>query len=175
MISNYCRKTKELFTRPSDFYGEVLQQPDLKGAARYTALTGVFVALGLALRELLLNGSPSLVALVTALLLLLMPAVMLAGVYAWTGFMRLCAGLLDESLPDLPLRLVVAYSVAGFLTLGLGFTLGKWLSLVFLIFQVLGVERMLKCSRWTAVVFVMLPFSIVGVVILLFTLMFKVF
>jgi hypothetical protein len=138
-------------------------------------ITGAFVALELSLKEFLSSGSIPIVALVMAILLLLLPFVFLLGVYAWAAFMRLCAGLLNETLPLAPLRLVTAYSAAGFLAMLFGFSFGIWLSLAFLVFQVYGVERMLKCSRWTSVVFVGLPFSIVGVLFALFTLMFKVF
>ncbi len=160
---------------PSAFYAEALERGDRKAAFRYSLVTGALVALELTAREFFSSGSTSLVLLTSLILLPALPALMAAGVHAWTWFMGLSASLLGEKLPRSPLKLVVAYSVAGFLTMGFGFTVGKWLSLGLLVFQVFGVEKMLKCSRWTAVVFVGLPFCIVGVVVLLFTLMFKVF
>jgi len=175
MFTDYLLKTRSLFTRPSEFYADVLRRGEFREAARYSMITGGCVALELALKELFSSGSAPIVALVAGLLLLLLPCALLLGVYAWSAFMRLCATLLNESLPVAPLRVVVAYSMAGFLAMLFGFSLGKWISLVLLVFQVYGVEKMLKCSRWTSVVFVMFPFSIMSVLLVLFTLMFKVF
>jgi hypothetical protein len=175
MFRDYFEKTKSLFSKPFDFYEGILKRGDFKEASRFSLITGGLVALELVVVEFFSGGSAPIVAAVAIVMMVFLPPLMLAGVYIWVGFMRLCVALLAESLPEEPLRLVVAYSMAGFLAMGLGFTLGKWLSLILLIFQVIGVERMLKCSRWTAIVFVTLPFSIVGVLALLLTLIFKVF
>jgi hypothetical protein len=96
-------------------------------------------------------------------------------IYVWAAFMKLCAALLDEDLSLEPLRRVVAFSVGGLVSLGLGYGLGKWVALVMFVFQVFGVERVQKCSRWTAAVYVGLPFSLVAVLGLLGAFMFKVF
>ncbi|HVM32041.1 MAG TPA: hypothetical protein VMU88_02840, partial [bacterium] len=71
--------------------------------------------------------------------------------------------------------LMVGYSSAGLVLLGLGGWVGKLLSLSTVFFQVLGMERILGCSRWTALLFVFLPFSIFLLLLVFFSLMFKVF
>jgi hypothetical protein len=58
---------------------------------------------------------------------------------------------------------------------GVGFGLGKWLLVSSFVFQFFGLEKMLRCSRWTSAVYVGLPVSLVGVLGALLTLMFKVF
>ena len=78
-------------------------------------------------------------------------------------------------MPLEPVRQVVAYSVAGIALLGLGFGLGKWFCLAVFVFQVFGVEKVLKCSRWTAGVYVGLPFSLVAVLLVFVVFMFEVF
>jgi hypothetical protein len=52
--------------------------------------------------------------------------------------------------------------------------LGLWLALMTFVFQFFGVEKGLRCSRWTAAVYVGLPFGIVAVMFGVVTLMFKV-
>jgi hypothetical protein len=80
-----------------------------------------------------------------------------------------------ETLPLGSVRPVVAYSAAGLVALGVGLGVGKWLALSMFVFQLLGVEKALGCSRWTAAVYVGLPFSMVAVLAGLLTLMFKVY
>ncbi len=163
------------YTEPARFFERTLGQQSLSQALRFAALTGIFVALELGISEAFASSSWAIVALVTALTLVAMPLALVVWVYVWSAFIQLCAFLLQEELPFSPLRLMVGYSTAGLLFLGLGGWLGKLLSLSTVFFQVLGMERVLKCSRWTAVLFVFLPFSIFALLIGFFSLMFKVF
>lgn len=175
MIRQYFENLRFLWFHPGQFYGRTHIPQDEKESFRFANLTGIFVALELGLAEILAGGSVVNVTLVTVVMLLAMPFLVTAGIYLWTGFMRLCAFLIGEALPLEPLRQVVAYSVAGIALMGLGFGLGKWLCLAVFLFQLFGVEKVLKCSRWTAGVYVGLPFSLVAVLLVFIAFMFKVF
>ena len=175
MLNVYINQVKLAYTRPGRFFDEALQRGSLPKALEFAALTGVCIALELGISEAFASSSPAIVALVTFLMLIVMPVVLMAWVYVWSAFIQLCAFLLQENLPFSLLRLMVGYSSAGLLFLGLGGWFGKFLSLATIVFQVWGMERVLKCSRWTAVLFVFLPFSIFAVLVVFFSLMFKVF
>jgi hypothetical protein len=175
MVRHYFENLRFLWFRPGEFFIQNYQPGDEKESFRFANLTGVLVALELGLAEILAGGSKVNVVLVTVAMLLAMPFLVTAGIYVWSGFMRLCAFLVGESLPLEPVRQVVAYSIAGIALLGLGFGLGKWLSLAVFVFQVFGVEKVLKCSRWMAGIYVGLPFSLVAVLLVFVVFMFKVF
>lgn len=175
MIKHYFEDLRFLWLRPADFFTRNYRPGDEKDAFRFANLTGILVALELGLAEVLSGGSLFNVLLVTVVMLLAMPFLVTAGIYLWAGFMGLCAFLVGETLPAEPVRQIVAYSVAGIALMGLGFGLGKWLCLAAFVFQVFGVEKVLKCSRWTAGVYVGLPFSLVAVLLVFIAFMFKVF
>ncbi len=175
MLKDYFQKLKTIWTRTSEFYENILGRGDSSEATRFAAFTGILVALELSFAEVVNGGSMTMVALVTVMMFVFTPFLTLAWVYLWAGFIRLCGLLLGEKLPLETIQLVVAYSSAGLVTLGVGFLWGKWLALITVIFQVLGAERALKCSRRMAAVYVMLPVSMVMVLLGIFTLMFKVF
>ncbi len=175
MIRQYFENLRFLWLHPAQFFSRTAVGEDEKESFRFANLTGVFVALELGLAEILTGGSVINVTLVTVVMLLAMPFLVTAGIYLWAGFMRLCAFLIGESLPVEPMRQVVAYSVAGIALMGLGFGLGKWFCLSAFVFQVFGVEKVLKCSRWTAGIYVGLPFSLVAVLLVFVAFMFKVF
>ena len=175
MVRHYFDDLKFLWLRPADFFVRDFSPERERDAFRFANLTGILVALELGLAEILAGGSVINVVMVTVVMLLAMPFLVNAGIYLWSGFMRLCAYFLGESLPLEPVRQVVAYSIAGIVFVGVGFGLGKWLVLATFVFQVFGVERVLRCSRWTAGVFVGLPFSLVAVLLVFVGFMFKVF
>ncbi len=174
MVKDYFGKLWRLWSGPADFFGET-QALDKKASFRFAVMTGVFLALELGALEALSGGSKWIVALVTFLLLLGFPLLLVVGATLWVHFMRLCAYLTGESLPAEKTLPVVAYSMAGLVALGLGFGLGKWLALSVFFFQFLGVERALRCTRWMAVVYVGLPFSLAAVLFGFFTLIFKIY
>jgi hypothetical protein len=175
MVRQYFENLRLLWLRPGEFFGRNYQPGDERESIRFANLTGVLVALELGLAEILAGGSKINVILVTVFMLLAMPFLVTAGIYLWSGFVRLCAFLVGEPLPLEPVRQVVAYSVAGIALLGLGFGLGKWFCLAVFVFQVFGIERVLKCSRWTAGIYVGLPFSLLAVLLVFVGFMFKVF
>ncbi len=175
MVKEYFDNLKLLWLHPAEFFDRDFGPEGEKNAFRFAVLTGLLVALELGVSEALTGGSPGIVAFVTAILLAGMPLAVTAWIYLWTAFVRLCIYLLGEVLPVAQVRLVVAYSLAGLVGLGLGFGLGKWLALAVFLFQVFGMEKVLSCSRWTAAVYVGLPFSMLAVLAGFFTLMFKVF
>ncbi len=175
MVRHYFENLRFLWFRPGEFFSRNYQPGDEKESFRFANLTGVLVALERSLSEILAGGSKVNVVLVTLATLLAMPFLVTAGIYLWSGFMRLCAFLVGESLPLEPVRQVVAYSIAGIALLGLDFSLVIWLSLAVFVFQVFGMEKVLKCSRWTAGIYVGLPFSLVAVLLVFVALMFKVF
>ncbi len=175
MIKDYFEKLKAVWTKTPEFYESILSRDNSSDAARFAALTGVLVALELGLVEAANKGSISMVAMVVGIMLVVAPFLTLTWVYLWSAFIRLCGMLLGEKLPLKPLQLVVSYSSAGLVTLGIGIFWGKWLALIVVFFQMLGTERALKCSRKTAAVYVMLPVSLVMILLGLFTIMFKVF
>ncbi len=175
MIRHYFEDLRFLWLDPAQFFGRAHIPEDEKESFRFANLTGIFVALELGLAEILAGGSIVNVTLVTVVMLLAMPFLVTAGIYLWAGFMRLCAYLIGESLPLEPVRQIVAYSVAGIALMGLGFGLGKWSCLAVFVFQLFGVEKVLRCSRWTAGIYVGLPFSLVAVLLVFVAFMFKVF
>jgi hypothetical protein len=175
MVKQYFEDLRFLWFRPAEFFGREFGVLAEKDAFRFANFTGILVALELGLVEIFSGSSWVNVTLVMLLFLLGMPFLVNAGIYLWSGFIRLCAYLLGENLPAEPLRLVVAYSIAGIAFLGVGFGLGKWLALASFVFQVFGVEKALRCSRWTAGVYVGLPFSLVAVLTGFVIFMFKVF
>jgi hypothetical protein len=175
MLKNYFGNLKFLWFQPSEFFDSAFNPEDEKSSTRFAVLTGFLVALELGVAEILSGGSALNVALVMAVMLLGMPFATTAWIYLWAGFMKLCAYLLGEDLPWEPVRNVVAYSLAGIALVGVGFGLGKWLALAMFVFQVFGVQKILHCSRWTAAVFVGLPFSLVVVLGIFVAFMFKVF
>jgi hypothetical protein len=115
------------------------------------------------------------VGLVTGVMLVCLPFAVVLWVYLWSFFMGLCAVLLGETLPLEKTRSIVAYSVGGLVALGLGFGLGGVLALVMFVFQYVGFQKVLGHSRWQSAVYVGFPFSLVAVMAIIFTLMFKVF
>lgn len=175
MIKQYFENLKSLWLSPTYFFNRDYDLEGEKAAFRFANLTGILVALELGLAEICSGGSKINVILVTLAMLLAMPFLVNAGIYLWAGFMQLCAYLLGEALPVEPLRQVVAYSIAGIALLGLGYGLGKWLSLATFVFQVFGLEKVLKCSRWTAGILVGFPFFLVAVLLIFVAFMFKVF
>jgi len=175
MIKQYFENLKFLWLSPAQFFNQSFDPGGEKAAFRFANLTGILVALELGLAEICSGGSKINVVLVTLAMLLAMPFLVNAGIYLWAGFMQLCAFLLGETLPLEPLRQVVAYSIAGIALFGLGFGLGKWLSLATFVFQVFGLEKVLKCSRWTAGILVVFPFSLLAVLLIFGAFMFKVF
>ncbi len=174
MIKEYFSNLKNLWLGPAEFFEMNLGSEPEKHAIRFAALTSLLVALELGLVEILSDSSKVTVGIILALMLIGMPFLIVLWVYLWTAFMRLCAYLLGESLPADKVRLVVAYSAAGLVALGLGFGVGIWLALMVFVFQVIGIEKILGYSRWTAAVYVGLPFSLIAVLAGFFTLMFKV-
>ena len=175
MVKEYLENLRSIWSGPADFFERNFGPSGEKDAFQFAVLTSFLVALELGLSEAWSGGSLGMVALVTVLMLIGMPFFMTAWVFLWASFMKLCGYLLGESLPLGPLRRVSAYSAAGLVALGVGFGLGKWLALAVFVFQIFGVEKSLRCSRWTAAVYVGLPFSLVAVLMGFFTLMFKVF
>jgi hypothetical protein len=133
------------------------------------------VALELGLSEALGGGDLRIIAFVTLVLFLVMPFVLSAWVWLWARFITLCSQLLGESLPLDKVRLVVSYSAGGWITLVLGFGWGALLSTVMVFFQALGFEKVLGYSRWNSRIYVGFPFAIMVVLVLIFTLLFKVF
>lgn len=175
MIRHYLQELRALCFDPSGFFARSQGRLTEKDSFRFANLTGLLIALELGLAEVLAGGSWGNVAWVTLAMFLILPFVVNAWIYVWDAFMRLCASLLGETLSPESTRYVVAYSLAGFLLVGIGFGLGKWLALATFLFQVLGLEKTLRCSRWTAGIYVLFPLSLV-LVLLFFTLfMFKVF
>jgi len=175
MFSECLAQLRSLWLQPADFYSRVVQEQGEGGSSRFSVLTALFVALELGLVEAFSDRSIWIVALVTAILLVALPFVVTVWTYLWSGFIKLSASLLGEDLPWEPLRRVVAYSAAGWTALGLGYGLGKWVALATFFFQIIGVEKAFRCSRWTAVIYVGLPFSMVAVLGGFFAFMFKVF
>lgn len=175
MIKQYFENLRQVWLGPSEFFDRSYGLEAEKEAFRFANLTGLLVALELGLVEILSGSSWVNVTLVTGAMLLGMPFLVNAGIYLWSGFMKLCAYLLGESIPLEPVRQVVAYSVAGIALVGVGFGLGKWFALATFVFQIFGVEKVLRCSRWTAGIYVGLPFSLVAVLGGFVIFMFKVF
>ncbi len=175
MVKEYLENLRRIWGSPADFFSQELGFPEEKGAFQFAILTSLLVALELGVSEALSGGSLGMVALVTVLMLVALPFLITAWIYLWASFVKLCGFLMGESLPLAPIRRVVAYSAAGLAVIGVGFGLGKWLALSVFGFQVFGIEKNLRCSRWTAGVIVGLPFSLLAVLAGFFTLMFKVF
>lgn len=175
MVKEYFEKLSQLWMGPVGFFEQDSSHSSEKDALQFAVITSLLVALELGIAEALSGESLGMVALVTLLMLFGMPFLFAGWVYLWASFIKLCGNLMGENLSLQPVRRVVAYSAAGFAALGVGFGLGKWLALAVFVFQVFGIEKSLRCSRWTALIYVGLPFSLVAVLAVFFTLMFKVF
>ncbi|HVZ81164.1 MAG TPA: hypothetical protein VHE12_10290 [bacterium] len=175
MIQRYFQDMRSLWLDPSGFFARSPERLNEKEAFRFANLTGLAIALELGLVEILSGSSWMNVVLVTLVMFLALPFLVNAWIYLWDGFLRLCAFLLGEKVPFTETRSVVAYSLGGFLFVGIGFGVGKWLALATFLFQVLGLEKSLKCSRWTAGVLVLFPLSLVLVLVVFTLFMFKVF
>jgi hypothetical protein len=175
VFKQYFHQLISLWFRSSDFYEKTVKKSDDRQASRFVVLTSFLVALELGLSQAFSGGDLRIVAFVTFLLILFMPFALWVWVYVWSLFIRLCGQLLGEDLPLDKVRLVVAYSAGGWVTLGLGFTLGGLLSVVMVVFQALGFQKVLGYSKWNSVVYVGFPFSLLAVLVLIFTLLFKVF
>ncbi len=175
MVQEYFLNLSFLWLRPSEFFQKHYDADGENKAFRFANITGILVALELGVAEIFSGGSVTNVILVTLVMLLGMPFFVNAWIYLWSGFMKLCAYMLGETLPLEPVRQVVAYSVAGLTLFGVGYGLGKWLALATFVFQIFGVEKVLRCSRWTAGIYVGLPFSLVAVLTGFVIFMFKVF
>jgi hypothetical protein len=175
MVQEYFQNLRFLWSRPAEFFDDNYDADGETKAFRFANITGLLVAVELGVAEIFSGGSIMNVVLVTLVMLLGMPFFVNAWIYLWSGFMKLCAYMLGEVLPLEPVRQVVAYYVAGLAFLGLGYGLGKWLALAIFVFQIFGVEKVLRCSRWTAGIYVGLPFSLVAVLTGFVIFMFKVF
>jgi len=174
MRHGYFIRLWGLWSDPADFFARP-EQGDPSRAVPFAAMTGALLAVELGVWEALTGGSLGMVALVTGLLLLALPVAVLLLSLLWARFMGLCAYFLGEELPKEKVFPVVAYSMAGLASFILGPGLGKWLALSAFFFQFLGLERSLSCSRWSALVFVGLPFSMAAVLVVFFTLIFKIY
>src|SRR5690348_11080896 len=120
MFRPYFDQLKLAYTDPGRFFDQALANSSQSQALRFAALTGVCIALELGISEAFASTSWAIVALVTGLTLVAMPLVLVVWVYLWAAFIQLCAFLLQEDLPFAPLRLMVGYSAAGLVFLGLG-------------------------------------------------------
>src|SRR5579872_4191391 len=129
MAKEYFNNLRLLWFHPAEFFDQGFGPEGEKNAFRFAVLTGLLVALELGISEALTGGSLGIVTFVTVILVAGMPLAVTVWIYLWTAFVKLCAYLLGESLPARQVRLVVAYSLAGLVGLGLGFGLGKWLAM----------------------------------------------
>jgi hypothetical protein len=182
MVTDYLAQLKFLWFRCPEFYEQTFSKSEGKGAIRFAILTSLLVALEIGLSEAFSSGTiwiggSSLrnVGLVTGVMLAGLPFAVVLWVYLWTFYMGLCGVLMGETLPKEKIRSIVAYSVGGLVALGLGFGLGGLLTLVVFVFQYVGFQKVLGYSRWQSAVYVGFPFSLVAVMAIIFTLMFKVF
>lgn len=175
MVIQYLNQLKFLWLRPSEFFEKTVKKSDEKQASRFVLLTSLLVALELGLSEAFTGGDLRLIAFVTLLMVLFMPFVISLWVYLWSLFIRLCGQLLGEALPLEKIRPIVAYSAGGWITFGLGFGWGALFSIVMVFFQAVGFEKVLGYSRWNSRIYAGFPFSLVAVLALIFTLLFKVF
>jgi len=175
MFNQYFSRLFALWLHSSDFYGETVRKSDNKQASRFVVLTSFLVALELGLTQALTGGDLRIVAFVTLLLILFMPLVFWVWVNGWAWFIRVCGLLLGEDIPMEKIYPIVAFSAGGWITLGLGFGLGGLLSVVIVVFQALGFQKVLGYSKWNSAIYVGFPFSIMAVLVLIFTLLFKVF
>ncbi|HET9870529.1 MAG TPA: hypothetical protein VFR02_08550, partial [bacterium] len=110
MFRDYFQQIKLAYTRPGRFFEQALQQGSLSQALRFSALTGVCVALELGVSEAFASSSLPIVGLVTALTLVALPLASVVWVFGWAAFIRLCGFLLQEDLASPSLRLMVGYS-----------------------------------------------------------------
>lgn len=175
MFHQYLNQLFELWFRPSDFFETTVKKSDNQQASRFVVLTSFLVALELGLTQALTGGDLRIVAFVTLLLIFFMPFAFWVWVYGWAWFIRVCGLLLGEDFPIEKVRPLVAFSAGGWITLGFGFGLGGGLSMVMVVFQALGFQKVLGYSRWSSAVYAGFPFSLMAVLILIFTLLFKVF
>ena len=166
---------KELFTNPSRFYGETFLAPDAGRAARFVLFNGLLIAVGLGVHEAAASRSLSwAIAAFAGLLVLVLPFLLLLSVALWTLILRLGTSLLGEPVPLPETRIAVAYSTAGLLPLVFtGFV--PWLALAALVFQVVGLERGLSCSRVRASVLVLFPSGLASLLFLFLMFLFEVF
>jgi hypothetical protein len=175
MFNQYFNQLLALWSRPSNFYEKTVKKSDAKQASRFVVLTSFLVALEMGLTQALTGGDLRIVAFVTLLLILFMPLVLWVWVHGWAWFIRICGLLLGENFPIEKIRPIVAFSAGGWITLGLGFGLGGLLSIVMVAFQALGFRKVLGCSKWNSAIYAGFPFSLMAVLVLIFTLLFKVF
>ena len=175
MVTDYFSRLKLLWFHCPEFYEQTLKKPDAKASIRFAVLTSLLVVVEIGGAEALSGGAIKNVAFVTAVLLAGLPFALVLFVHLWSFFMRLCGVLLGENLPADQLRPIVAYSLGGLVALGLGFGLGGVLALAIFVFQYIGFQKVLGYSRWQSAVYVGFPFSLVAVMGIIFTLLFKVF
>ena len=175
MFSEYLNQLKDLWLRPSDFFEKTVKKGDDKLASRFVVRTSLLVALELGFSEALGGGDLRIIAFVTLVLVLVMPFVLSLWVLLWSLFIRLCAQLLGETLPLDKVRLIVSYSAGGWVTLVLGFGWGLLFSMIMVFFQAVGFEKVLGYSRWNSRIYAGFPFALLAMLILIFTLLFKVF
>jgi hypothetical protein len=175
MIRVYFQKLFSLWIRPVGFFSTAAFEAKPQEASTFAALTAVLVSLELGLQEALSGGTPSIVAFVTLALLVALPFAVLVCGYLWAFFIRLTGFLLgaDLSLPDL--QKLVLYSSGGLVALGVAYLVGKWVALAVLVFQVIGAGEVLACSKVSAYVYVLLPAAMLGVLMAVLALLFKVF
>lgn len=175
MLTDYLSSLKLLWFHCPEFFEQTLKKPDGRSAIRFAVLTSLLVAVEIGLAEALSGGAITIVALVTIVLLAGLPFASFLFVHLWSFFMRLCGVLLGEDLSAEQLRPIVAYSLGGLVALGLGSGLGGVLALAIIVFQYVGFRKVLGYSRWQSAVYVGFPFSLVAVMGIIFTLLFKVF
>jgi hypothetical protein len=175
MFQRYFSQLFSLWVRPSVFYEATVKASDAKQASRFVVFTSFLVAIELGLAQALSGGDLRIVIFVTFLLVLFVPFALWVWVYGWSLFIRLCGQLFGADIPFDKIRLVVAYSAGGWVALGLGFGLGGLLTVVMVFFQALGFQKVLGYSRWNSAVYAGFPFSVLAVLVLIFTLLFKVF
>ncbi len=175
MIKAYFRKLVFLWRHPVDFFSTAALESKPQEASTFAAMTAVLVSLELGLQEALSRGTLSIVAFVTLMLLIGLPFAVLVCGYLWAYFIRLTGILLgaDLYLPDL--QKLVFYSSGGLAALGVAYLLGKWVAIAALFFQVVGAEKVLACSRVSAYVYILLPAAMMGVLMAVLALLFKVF
>jgi hypothetical protein len=175
MIKAYFQKLFFLWRKPVDFFSTVAHEAQPQEASAFAALTAVLVSLELGLQEALSGGSPSIVAFVTLILLVGLPFVVLVCGYLWAFFIRLTGFLLGTNLPLPDLQKLVLYSSGGLAALGVAYLVGKWVALTVIVFQVIGAGEILAYSKVSSYVYILLPAAMMGVLMAVLALLFKVF
>jgi hypothetical protein len=175
MIKAYFQKLYFLWRRPGDFFSSAARDAKPQEASTFAAMTAVLVALELGLQEALSGGTPSIVAFVTLALLVGLPFIVLVCAYLWAFFIRLTGFLLGANLPLPGLQKLALYSSGGLAALGVAYLVGKWVALAVVVFQVVGAGEFLPCSRVSSYVYILLPASMMGVLMVILALLFKVF